>query len=86
MNATVQMPRYQSHKKVWALKILEIEVHQDKSASIFPEGPYGGIRTASGWAERFTGSDEDLGYYVVYEGGFASWSPSDAFEGGYSLI
>jgi hypothetical protein len=26
------------------------------------------------------------GYYVVYKGGYASYSPADAFEDGYSLI
>ena len=26
------------------------------------------------------------GYYVVYEGGYKSWSPPDAFEGGYTKI
>ncbi len=26
------------------------------------------------------------GYYVVYEDGYTSWSPADAFEGGYTRI
>jgi hypothetical protein len=26
------------------------------------------------------------GYYVVYEGGYKSFSPADAFRGGYTLI
>jgi hypothetical protein len=26
------------------------------------------------------------GYYVVYEDGYKSYSPAEAFEGGYSLI
>ena len=26
------------------------------------------------------------GYYVVYEGGYESWSPADAFEGGYTKL
>jgi hypothetical protein len=38
------------------------------------------------WAERFKGTDEDPGYYVVYQDGYASWSPSKAFEDGYSRI
>lgn len=27
-----------------------------------------------------------LGYLVRYEDGYLSWSPKDAFEGGYTLI
>ncbi len=26
------------------------------------------------------------GYYVVYQDGYKSWSPADAFEEGYTLI
>lgn len=26
------------------------------------------------------------GYYVVYEDGYESWSPAEAFEKGYTLI
>lgn len=28
----------------------------------------------------------DLGYYVVYDGGYKSFSPAEAFEGGYTKI
>jgi len=87
MNAMAEMPRYQSHKRVWALKIAAIEIHEDKSATIAPkDAGYAVFATAPGWAERFTGSEDDLGVYVLYEGGFASWSPTKAFDDGYSPI
>lgn len=87
MSATAEMPRYQSHKKVWALKIAALEIHEDKSATIAPEEiPYAPFKTHPGWAERFTGSEDDKGYFVQYEDGFASWSPTKAFEDGYTRI
>lgn len=82
-----EMPRYKCHKEVWALKIAAIEIMQDKSAIIAPaEAGYGAFPTPARWAERFKGSEEDPGYYVVYADGYASWSPSKAFEEGYTRI
>jgi hypothetical protein len=83
-----EMPRYRSHKEVHALKIAAIEVNEDKSAKIAPaDKGYAVFTTKPGWAERFTGSDnDDPGYYVVYADGFASWSPTKAFEDGYTRI
>lgn len=83
-----EMPKYQCHKKVWALKIASIEVHEDKSATISPaDDGYATFTTAPGWADRFNGgSNDDPGFYVVYEDGFRSWSPTKAFEDGYTRI
>ena len=36
MPVAAELPRYQCHKKVWALKIAAIEIHADKSATIAP--------------------------------------------------
>lgn len=82
------MARYKCHKEVDAIKIAAIEIHEDKSATIAPAhgencSPF---RTRAGWAERWKGSETDLGYYVVYADGFPSWSPTKAFEEGYSRI
>lgn len=82
-----EMPRYECHKKVWAIKIAAVEIHQDKSATIAPsDDGYAVFKTAPAWAERFKSTADDPGYYVVYEDGFASWSPSKAFEAGYVRI
>ena len=84
-SAQVEMPRYICHKKVHALKIAAIEVNEDKSATISPvEEGYAPFTTKPGWAEKFEGTEEDPGYYVVYADGYASWSPSKAFEEGYT--
>lgn len=82
-----EMPRYKSHKIVHALKIAAIEIHEDKSATIAPadEG-YATFKTDAGWGERFNGDEADPGYYVVYQDGFKSWSPCQAFEEGYTRV
>lgn len=36
------------------------------------------------WYDRFRGKKD--GYYVIYEDGYTSWSPAEAFESGYSEI
>ena len=85
--AMMEMPRYRSHKEVWGLKIAGIQFNEDRSAIIAPKDEgYSPFKVAAEWAERFKGSEDDLGYYVVYKDGYASWSPTEAFEGGYTRI
>jgi len=79
------MPRYQCHKRVWALKIKAVYFNQDGSVDIVPE--------ESGYA-RFTVPPDKAakhewsigGYYVQYEDGYVSYSPAKAFEEGYTRI
>jgi hypothetical protein len=85
--ASAEMPRYQSHKEVWALKIAAIEFAVDGSAKIAPvDKGYATLKTDSGYRTKFQGDETDLGYYVVYKDGYKSWSPSKAFEEGYTRI
>lgn len=81
-----EMPKYICHKIVWALKIKLI------TNAIF------GIGCKLNWTDESYESiivDADYiakhnpyagGYYVVYEDGYKSFSPSDAFEKGYKLL
>lgn len=83
-----KLPLYQSHKRVRAVKIGKVGVdHADGSAVITPEDdkipPF---RTRERWADRYQGDDHDLGYFVAYEDGFSSWSPTSVFEAGHTLI
>lgn len=90
-----EMPKYQSHKKVWALKIDKIEKDVDKareedretdgSAVITPadEG-YGPFKVDHHYMHKH--NPEAGGYYVVYEDGYKSFSPAKAFEDGYTRI
>lgn len=86
--AATEMPRYQCHKKVWALKIAAIEFEKDGKAKIAPaDHGYAPFETRVRYRERFGGDEADLGYYVLYEGdGYESWSPTKAFEDGYTPL
>lgn len=88
MNETqAEMPRYRCHKEVHALKIKAIEIREDGSAVIAPSDPgFAVFETRPGWGDKFHGTEEDPGYYVVYADGYASWSPSKAFEDGYERV
>jgi hypothetical protein len=87
MDAYAEMPRYQCHKKVHALKIAAIEFNDAGFAKIAPKDEgYALFETAIGWPDRWHGSEDDLGYYVVYDDGYTSWSPSKAFEDGYTRL
>jgi hypothetical protein len=82
-----EMPRYQSHKKVWALKIKSVDFsgHLNPSATITPEDEgYGPFEVTREWVAKH--DPEAGGYYVVYDDGYASWSPSEAFEQGYTKL
>ncbi len=90
-----EMPRYQSFKKVWALKIKAIVLDSDVaretnretdgSAMITPEEEgYAPFKVNNDYLRKH--SPEVGGYYVLYEGGYKSFSPSDAFERGYTKI
>lgn len=83
-NKMTNMPRYTSHKTVHAVKIAAVEIHEDKSATIAPADGATAFKTFPGWAERWKGTEDDKGYYVQYGDGFASWSPTKAFEDGYT--
>lgn len=96
MTVTSEMPQYQCHKKVWALKIYDFRPNPNPDptgrsaassygATIVPE--------EQGYAEFQVDADyvskhnpKPGGYYVVYEDGYASYSPAAAFESGYSRV
>uniref|UniRef100_A0A6H1ZY02 Uncharacterized protein n=1 Tax=viral metagenome TaxID=1070528 RepID=A0A6H1ZY02_9ZZZZ len=90
-----EMPKYQSHKIVWALKIKEIvfdydlakaeDRETDGSATITPEEEgYAPFKVDPAYVRKH--QPKAGGYYVVYKDGYKSWSPADAFEGGYTQI
>jgi hypothetical protein len=78
------LPEWQCHKRVRAA---QIEIIRDQHV------PDGAILTLTGgftvkvdakWIDRHQARVG--GYYVVYEDGYASYSPQAAFEGGYTPI
>jgi hypothetical protein len=84
----VDMPKYKSHKTVWAVNIVEVEDQgTDTTTDENPivllkfDKPYGDLRInlrgkptpQAGW------------YLVQYEDGYVSFSPSEQFEKGNTL-
>lgn len=79
------MPRYQCHKKVYALKIARVTAEDPKTFMIVPENTdYAPFRVSSEFVGKH--NPKPGGYYVVYEDGYESYSPAKAFEEGYTLI
>lgn len=85
--ASVEMPRYISCKPVWALKIAAIEPGPTLSSMEggswflrFENTAYGLLEVSHDWVTK-RGAQVG-GYYIVYEDGYKTWSPADAFERG----
>jgi hypothetical protein len=79
----IEMPQYQCHKKVWALKIKSIERGSVTKLSFEDDG-YASILVSSDYDTKH--QPEAGGYYVVYADGYESYSPAKAFEEGYSRV
>ena len=77
------LPRYICHKVVQACKIARIEA-QVSPVILYPEdASLSPIEVSQQWcSEKHV--DQRSGYYVVYEDGYTSWSPVEAFEKGYT--
>lgn len=94
--ASMEMPRYKSHKIVHALKIVGVSMDSDKaqsegrdtdgSATLTPEDTrYAPFKVDAAFVRKH--NPRDSFYYVVYSpDGYASLSPLKAFEDGYTRI
>lgn len=84
----VNMPKYRCHKEVWALKIANVHANYDGLLVVTPaDAKYRSFVVMDPeWKDRYKGDDTDMGYYVVYKDGYTSWSPTKAFEEGYTRI
>ena len=80
----MELPSYKSHKIVYALKIKVVNV-EDGMIWIVPEDDrYAEFQVDSAYYDKH--KPQAGGYYVVYEDGYKSWSPAEAFENGYTKI
>ena len=92
MTTSRELPKYQCHKKVWALKIKDVTYDRPPlegvprgNATITPEDEgYEPFVVDEVWAMK--NRPQPGGYYVAYEDGYKSYSPAPAFEAGYSLL
>ena len=84
------LPRYRCHKVVEAMKITRVVEHtiEGRMRWMLLDDEGHRVDVGADWMERLPGPfDSPLGgYYVRYEGGYESWSPPGAFEGGYTRI
>lgn len=83
---SIEMPKYRSHKTVWALQIAEgLEVLPDGSCKLpFTNPRYAPQVVSKEVISRYIPLPGD--YLVVYNDGYKSISPRAAFEDGYTLI
>lgn len=80
-----EMPRYECHKQVWALKIKEVQDNNATNPTLaFEEDGYAPITVDWDWYYKH--KPHPGGYYVVYAGGYKSYSPAKAFEDGYTRL
>lgn len=84
MTAGIQMPEYVSHKRVYALKIDHIEKLDTSIRLHFTDPAYAPIEV--GYFKLRINEGDDPGYYVQYADGYESWSPTKAFEEGYTPV
>lgn len=80
--ASAPMPQFQSHKKVWALKIKHVDLTGEMAHLIFEGDTFAPLSVSienrpepqAGW------------YFVKYPDGYYSFSPAKQFEEGYTSI
>ena len=82
----IQMPQFQSHKKVWALQIKEVLREPDGEVVTlhFIDSSYAPRKVTYEVISRYWPKEGD--YYLVYEDGYQSVSPRKAFEEGYTKL
>lgn len=80
MNAFVEMPRYQSKKRVWALEIERL----DGNTVVPADESYGSVEMEPEVFARYKPKKGD--FLVKYEDGYWSVSPRKPFIEGYDRI
>ncbi len=86
---TIQIPTYQCHKRVQALRIKAVFPNPRGWELHFEDERFCPIEVQRGWIVKHLTDDNGTligGYAVWYEDGYMSWSPAAAFEAGYTLV
>lgn len=79
------MNRYRCHKEVDAFQITDILPDQNTPGGYsLLDGDGGGVEVLEAYMDKH--APQVGGYYIKYTDDYESWSPADAFEGGYTLI
>lgn len=78
------IPEYQCHKKVRAFKIKKIRIDRGMTEIIPEDETLEPIQPDRIYMEKH--KPEVGGYYVLYADGYASFSPAESFESGYTKL
>ena len=86
MSVSAEMPKYRCHKEVHALKIESVRLTPislgGPKVEIMPKDEgFAPFEVDLRWLRRH--KPQAGGYYVVYQDGYTSYSPAEAFESGY---
>jgi hypothetical protein len=81
-----ELPKYRSHKEVWALKILSVCFTDNQPGAMLrtSEPGYSHVSISAEYLQKH--QPHPGGYYVRYQDGYESFSPAEAFESGYTRI
>jgi hypothetical protein len=77
------MKKFKSHKVVEAAKIIAYGIDHSDNNSLLLELEDGHTKRVP-HVDRFRPTQADLGYLIRYSDGYVSWSPTKAFEEGYT--
>jgi hypothetical protein len=80
MTDAAEMPRYQSHRKIWALEIADVT----GATLSFAEEGFAPIEVEPSMFVRYTPVPGD--FYLTYEDGYKSICPGKQFRDGYSPV
>jgi hypothetical protein len=80
----IEMPKYQCHKKVLALKIESVQATSTGGILYHDEPRFTATHVDQTYMEKH--KPQVGGYYVCYKGGYKSFSPAAEFEDGYTRI
>ena len=89
VEAQRELPKYRSHKTVHALKLNAVTPVNGKVVFTPFDAAYRAIThpDSAEVVKRCRAREMgDPGYLVIYPDGFTSWSPTKAFEDGYTAI
>jgi hypothetical protein len=85
-----ELPQYQCHKTVRAAKIAEVQLycHPTTGGCLKLISSFGLALPRVEVSESYLAKHQPVagGYYVLYEDGYESFSPAEAFESGYTRI
>ena len=84
MRFTREIPTYQCHKQVQALKIAHLLANPRGIELHFEDERFGPAEMSAAWIDKHKVMAG--GYLVIYDGGYASFSPAEPFEAGYTLV